>query len=219
MMRLLLLGLLCVRSLAFAADVTNAIAPACDHLMLVPDPQLTRAIEEQKWATGEPVSGNPAALELHGCNDELLDRMVLDAPLARLDPTPLRGTQVSTYLVTEDLTAPAGSYSGPLTILVEVAAHRIKRVDAYMPHNHREPINLALTGKAAWKKIAAGPVDDFLSASCQPQTNAKNNGFTTTYRRYHLTAKGWEVRVRSEPIFWESDEPFPETRHFPEIRR
>jgi hypothetical protein len=210
MMRWLPLGLLCIHSLAFATDASN---PGCDSVTLVLDPRLTPAVVEQRWASGEPSSEVPANLELHGCKGELLDRLPLDAPLARLDHAPLRGTHVPTYLATADLTAPAGSYSGPLTIPVQVIDHQLKRAEATTSDGHLEPINLALTGKAAWKKAAAGTSDDLLSVSCQSQ----GNGFVTFFRRYHLTARGWQVRVRSEPIFWESEGGFPATRRFPGI--
>ena len=107
-----------------------------------------------------------------------------------------------------ELTAPAGSYSGPLT--VQVINHKLKRAEATTPDGRTEPINLPLTGKAAWKKIANGIADDLLSVSCQPQAD----GFVTTFRRYHPTRRGWQVRMRSEPILWESDGEFPKGGRF-----
>lgn len=204
MKRWMLVGLLCLRSLAFAADAD------CDRLTLVLDPRLTPDVMEQLWASGDSASDAPAILELRDCKGEVRDRLPLDAPLARLDSTPLRGTLVPTYLVTEDLTAPAGSYSGPLTLPIEVKNHRLQHVEAATSDGRLETIKLAMTGKAAWKKIANGASDDLLSVSCQPRAG----GFVTFFRRYHLTRRGWQVRARSEPIFWESDGAFPEARRF-----
>jgi hypothetical protein len=212
MMRWILCGLLCIRSLAFAAD---AAIPSCDRLTLVLDSHLTPAIVEQRWASGESSPEAPANLELRGCKGELLDHLTLDAPLARLDQVPLRGTPVRTYLVTVDLTAPAGSYSGPLTIPVQVINHKLKRAEATADNGRFEPINLPLTGKAAWKKVSTGTTDDLLSVNCQPQAD----GFVTTFRRYHPTRRGWEVGIRSEPIFWESDGEFPKDGRFPGIAK
>jgi len=208
MKRWILFGLLCVSSLAFA---TNAVDSGCDRLTLVLDPHLTPAMVKQRWASGESSSEVPAILELHGCKGELLDRMTLDAPLARLDRVPLRRSTARTYFVTVDLTAPMGSYSGPLTIPVQVINHKLKHVEATTSDGRLEPINLAITGKAAWKKIATGAGDDLLSVNCQPQTD----GFITFFRRYHLTRHGWQVRVRTEPIFWESEGEFPKIQSFP----
>jgi len=209
-MRWLLCVLLCVRSLAYAADSGTD----CDHLNLVLDPHLTKAVVDQHWETGESPSKVPAKLELRGCKGELLDHMELDASLARLDNSPLRGTPVPTYLVTVDLTAPAGSYSGPATMPIEVENHKLKLAEATAEDGKHVPITLAMTGKAAWKKVAAGKTDDFLAVNCQPQQVGE---FATSFRRYHLTQHGWQVSVRSEPIFWESDGDFPEASKFPAI--
>ena len=206
------IGLLCIRSFAFAADAADT---GCDHLALVLDPRLTPAVVEQRWASGELSSEAPAKLELRGCKGELLDHLTLDAPLARLDSSALRGTVVRTYLVTMDLTAPAGSYSGPLTVPVQVINHKLKFAEASTSDGRTEPVKLPLTGKAAWKKVANGATDDLLSVSCQPQAN----GFVTSFRRYHPTQRGWQVRMRSEPILWESDGEFPKARRFPSFAR
>lgn len=204
----ILITLLCVRSFAFAADAADR---GCDRLTLVLDPRLTPAVVDQRWASGETSTEAAANLELRGCKGELLDRMQLDASLARLERHPLRGTNVPTYLVTVDLTAPMGSYSGPLTVPVQVINHKLQRADATAPDGRIEPINLPLTGKAAWKKVSIGASDDLLSVNCQPQAD----GFVTTFRRFHSTRRGWQVRTRSEPILWESDGAFPKAGRFP----
>ncbi len=142
---------------------------------------------------------------------QLLDHLILAAPLARLDPTPLRGAPAPTYLVSVDLTAALGSYSGPLTIPVQVINRYLQPAVATMPDGRPEPIHLALTGKAAWKKITIKEVDDLLSVNSQPQ----DGNFMTFYRRYHPTRDGWQVRVRSAPGLWESDSEFPESERFP----
>jgi hypothetical protein len=204
----LLVGLLGVASPAVAAD---AVQVGCNRLELVLDPRLSAGVLEREWATGDDRVEVSAVLQLRGCAGQLLDRVALEAPLARLDPTPLRGTAAPTYLVSVDLTAPVGSYSGPMTMPVQIAKGHLQPVLAATPTGHREPIHLALTGKAAWKKVSAGAVDDFLAVNCQPQ----DDGFVIFYRRYHLTRSGWREHVRSEPGFWESDGEFPETRRFP----
>lgn len=210
--RWILVSLLGLHSLAFAGGLPDKhVAPGCDSLKLVLDARLSPEVMAQEWASGESLSTKPAVLELHGCKGELLDRMILAAPLARLDPSPLRGTQVPTYLVTVDLTAPIGSYSGPLTMPIQLVKHKLKRAKAMTSKGRFEEINLALTGKAAWKKVAVNTGDDFISVRCQPE----GDGFVISYARYHFTLRGWQVRVRSEPGFWESEGEFPDLKHFP----
>lgn len=198
-----------IKSLALAADVVQVLG--CNRLELILDPRLNPSVVQREWTTGNMRMEAPAILELRGCKDQLLDRLTLDAPLARLDPVPIRGIRFPTYLLSVDLTAEAGSYNGPLTFPVQVKNRHLQRVKATTSDGHHEYIHLALTGKAAWKKVPVGNVDNFLSVSCQP----KESGFVIFYRRYHPTRHGWQVRIRSERGFWESDSEFPDIKFFP----
>lgn len=203
-------SLICLLAWASSAFADDSVQIGCLRLALQLDAGLTQDVLEQRWGSGETNSEKSAVLELHGCKGELLDRLELEAPLARLDPIALRGTIVPTYLVSVDLTAPMGSYSGPLTIPVEIVSHHLKRVVASTENKKHEPMNLALTGKAAWKKIAKRGADEFFAVRCQP----KGDGFVTSYYRYYTTRRGWKVSKRSEPGLWESDAEFPDARHF-----
>ena len=78
-------------------------------MRVVLDARLSPDVVEREWGSGNPRSESPATLELVGCEGQLLDRLVLDAPLAQLDPIPIRGAPNPTYLVSTDLTAEAGS--------------------------------------------------------------------------------------------------------------
>jgi hypothetical protein len=203
---LLLVSFGCTAALASAE-----VGIGCKRLQLSLDPPLTPAIVESDWLSGKEHSESPAVLELRGCNGEVLDRLTLQGPLAKLDPKPLRGTLAPTYLVSADLTAEAGSYNGPLTIPVQVIRDHLVPAVARTAKGDTTPIHLALTLKAAWKKVRVNGHDDLLSVSCQPG----NQGFITSYRRYSPTSKGWQVRVRMQPGLWESDGPFPPTSRFP----
>lgn len=206
---LLLIGLFSFNSLAQATD---DIQIGCNRLLLVLAPELTPSVVDLEWTTGESSSKTPAVLELRGCNGQLLDRLVLDAPLARLDPIQLSGAPALSYLLSVDLSQPAGSYNGPLTFPVQIVNNHLKHAVALASDGRLEPINLALTGKAAWKKITIKGVDNFLSVSCQPQ----DKNFVTYYRRYYPTRDGWRVRMRSVPGLWESyDGNFPDINRFP----
>lgn len=205
-------GFLCLLGISSLAPAAYAVEVlGCNRLELILDPRLDPSVVQREWASGHVRVEAPAILELRGCEGQLLDRLTLDAPLARLDPIPIRGTPAPTYLVSVDLTAESGSYNGPLTFPVQVKNQHLQRVEATASDGHNEPIHLALTGKAAWKKITVGSADDFLSVSCQPQ----GGGFVIFYRHYHPTHRGWQVRMRSKPGFWESDSEFPDTQLFP----
>ena len=206
--------LLCGWGLALLAIQAGAARPnavRCEQVALALDPRVTPEVIARDWGTGEPHAEANAALELRGCKDELLDRLELAGPLATLDPTPLRGTVVPTWLVSADLTAPAGSTSGPLTLPVEVVSHRLRVARARGPAGALEPIHLAATGKAAWQRLAVGRADDLLSVSSRPAAGR----FVTTYRRYHAGPHGWTIRERRVDEAWEADGDFPEQRRFP----
>lgn len=203
--------LLCLFGISSTALAASEVRLGCSRFHLLLDARLSPATVEREWASGNPRPEASAVLELRGCKGQLLDRLTLEAPLARLDPAPLRGAPAPTYLVSVDLTAEAGSYNGPLTIPIQVVHNHLMPAVARTPDGRLEPIRLALTGKAAWKKAPVRKVDDLLSVSSQP----KDQGFITFYRRYHPTRRGWQVKIRSEAGMWESDGEFPETRLFP----
>ena len=197
----------------FNALAGGQVGTGCQRLILVLDKSLSAATVDREWASGNTRSGEPAVLELRGCQGELLDRLVLASSLARLYPVALRGTAVPTYLVSADLTAEAGSYNGPLTIPVEIVAGHLQTAVAQRAKGRTEPIRLALTGKAAWQRVKGrNNVDDLLSVSSRPQPP----GFVTDYRRFHPTTQGWRLTQRSAPGLWESDGEFPPIRHFPD---
>lgn len=203
-----MVGLFSINSIALADEF---IQIGCKRLSLVLAPSLSPGVIDREWASGAPRTEAAAVLELRGCKGQLLDQLSLDAPFARLDHIPLRGTPAPSYLVTVDLTDAAGSYNGPLTFPVQRVNKHLQRVVVLADDGRFEPIHLPLTGKAAWKKISRKGIDELLVVSCQPQGNT----FVTYYCRYYPFCDGWRVHTRSSPGLWESDGASPETRFFP----
>jgi hypothetical protein len=193
-----------------AASARTAVR-ACDHLQLALDARITPQTLVQDWGTGAAHEAANAVLELRGCRGELLDRLGLAAPLARIDPQPLRGTPVPTWLVSADLSAGIGSYSGPLTLPVEIVAHRLRVARSRGPAGASAPIHLAATGKAAWRRVVSAHGDDLLSVA----STMDHDAFVTTWRRYRITARGWRWTQRQAPGLWESDADFPDVAQFP----
>ena len=201
-------------SIGACAAVSPAAEPAvdsdCDRPALALDPAITPALVDRAWGSGATRTERPAAIELR-CAGSLADSLPLHAPLARLAPEPLRGVPTPTWLVTEDLTAPAGTTSGPATLLVEVADRHLRFALATTPDGHRQPIVLAATGKAAWRAVRTGGADDYLLVNCQ----AVAGDFMTSYRHYRLTPQGWTVQSLMRHELWESDGGFPPASQFP----
>lgn len=204
----LFLSLVCATSAVFAAQ---DIELGCKHLRVVLDVRLSPDVVEHEWGSGSHRSEVPATLELVGCEGQLLDRFTLQAPLAQLDPVPIRGAPHPTYLVSADLTTESGSYNGPLTIPIQVIRDHLVPAVARFADKHIEPINLALTGKSAWRRVANRNVEYLLLVSCRP----RGQGFVTFYRRYFPSLHEWKVKVRTRDGVWESDGEFPSRNLFP----
>ncbi len=205
----LLLSLLCAASVAFAAPEVKI---GGKRLRVVMDARLTPEIVERDWASGSPRPEAPAALELVGGEGRVLDRLMLAAPLAKLDPAPVRGAPYPTFLVSADLTAEAGSYNGPLTLPVQIIGDHLVATVARVAGQRTEPIRLTASGKAAWQRIPNGKAETLLSVGCKPSIG---QGFVTVYRRYFPSGQGWKVRERTRPGLWESDGDFPARKLFP----
>jgi hypothetical protein len=193
------------------SNAATAAAAPCRPLVLVLAPSLNAAAVEQAWASGEPRDEVPATLEWRRCDGRVIDRLVLDGALARLDPRALRGAPVHSVLVTVDLTAPAGSNSGPLTDVIELRGEHLVRAQAASPDGASIDIRLSATGKAAWRRALRGGRDELLAVSCRPTAG----GFVMRWRRFVATREGWRMVEREAPGFWESDQPFPPEKAFP----
>jgi hypothetical protein len=207
--------LLCLLALFWATPAQAAeVNVGCQRVRVVLDARLTPAVVNRRWASGEDRPEAPATLELLGCQGQQLDRMTLDSPLAKLDPRPVRGAPFPTVLVTVDLTAEFGSYSGPLTMPVQIVDAKLGWATARSAEGIVKPIAVAKTGKAAWKRVLVGKAsEDLLSVSCQPG----EAGFTVSYQRFHPTPLGWVSALRVEAGFWESDASFPASNSFPPV--
>ena len=204
----LLLGLVCAASVAWAEPEVKL---GCQRLRVTLDPRLRPETVESEWASGQPRSEAPATLELVGCDGQVLDRLALAAPLAKIDPEPIRGAPNPTYLVSADLTVEAGSYNGPLTLPIEVVGDHLVAAVARSTDQQTEPIRLAQTGKASWRRVPNGHAEDLLFINCEP----RDQGFVTLYRRYYLWHQKWRVKIRTRAGLWESDGDFPGRRFFP----
>ena len=205
---ILLLLLYCIPGTSAAQSVELG----CKRLYISLDPLLTTDIVNNEWSSGKPRNETPARLELAGCNGQLLDRFVLDSPLAKIDPIPVQGAFYPTYLVSADVTAESGSYNGPLTIPIQIINNRLVPAVAQWPDKSRRPIHLAETLKQSWRRVAHGHIDNFYAFSCWPK---KSGGFKTSFMRYTPFRQGWKVKIRSEDGLWESDNTFPSKKRFP----
>lgn len=208
-----LLSLLPLLSLALTAQAAQHAELGCQRLRIDLDPALTEETVEREWQSGEPRQERPASLQWVGCDGQVLSQLPLAAPLARLDPRPLRGAPHPTFLVSADLTQEAGSYNGPLTTAVEVVSNRLQVVRARPASGKGQsvPLQLTQTLKSSWKRVDDGQAEALLAVRSQPSQGR----FTTTFSRYDVSRGGWRVSARTQAGLWESDGDFPADTAFP----
>lgn len=213
--------------LSSAADGFNG------RLVLLEDKRLTPDLDKLLWESGGPELAlnptdpryklltspplQPAKIRLLNDSSNPVAEMKLERELARIEPVPLHPGH-RTILVTTDLSAGFGSYSGPFTELLDLRQGKFETVTAQNTESSdQQPIRLASTLKTAWKLSPAGnhsnAAEDILEVACRP--NADASAFYITYSRYHWTSHGWIESSRSARGWWEADEAFPPSAAFP----
>ncbi len=216
-----------------SVELTSTSDGFAGRLELLEDTRLTDDLDKLLWASGGPevaldekdprykqlttVPLHNALLRLKDQNGNEIQEIKLEREQARISAESLHPGH-RTILVTTDMSSGFGSYSGPLTELLDVSYGRIDIVSARdAKSGPSETIHLASTLKTAWK-ISPVPGDlgaqkDFLEIACRP--NADASVFYVTYTRYHWNGKEWITIMRKARGFWESDKPFPPADKFP----
>jgi hypothetical protein len=197
------------------------------ELRLVLDSRLTAAVEKKVWGTGtdaanEEIGGAPlrkAAIHLVDSQGKIVQSEELEHPLAKLERVRLYGDQRDTWLVTVDCSAGFGSYSGPVTELLEVRGGRmqwVERLDRATGKTGR--ISLMQSLKTVWQMVPAssGMGKDILEAACRPEgVDANDVKFKLNYARYTLAGNRWVRLAREEEGFSEFEDGFPDRKLFP----
>ncbi len=219
-------------------DLTPAADGFTGRLELLEDPRITPELDKAMWQSGGPEMAldskdsllkqlassplQPAVLRLRDGKGNVIAEKKLRREQARLEVRQLHSGQQS-ILVTTDLSAGFGSYSGPFTEILDLTQGALTSVQARdIATNSRGIIILASTGKRAWRVVpsASGSAGskDILEVACHPKSwGADSNEFLIFYVRYHWNGSEWLVTERKSPGFWEADEHFPALSRFPSI--
>lgn len=160
----------------------------------------------------------PAMLQLVDANGKVLATHRLERPLASLAIAKLYANGRRSYALTVDLSADAGSYSGPYTRFAEPDADGfgwLTADSAGVP----DTITMVSTMKTAWKSVHAAkdPNTELLMVRCRPDLAAPRDSvaFTLTFERFTFDGSRWHLLARSEPGCYEADDPFPPLSKFP----
>ena len=201
------------------------------ELQILKDPRITGAIAKQVWNTGEldveqkdiipsfkdsPVRN--ARIQIVARSGAILDSEDLERPLARIGTAQLYVNAKVSYLLSVDYSAGFGSYSGPITFVVEVSGGRLHWVEAVDASGKRTKLSLMDSLKTAWIIVdASGGGKQILEAACRPTEKTLKTGgdFTITYTRFFFDGMDWYLVSRTVPGFTEFEGGFPSRRHFP----
>lgn len=163
----------------------------------------------------------PAVLRLVDAGGHVVAARTLERPVAELGGAGLygnNGRDRRSYTLTVDLSAGAGSYSGPYTRFVDPDEHGFNwlLVDSA---GVADTLTMVSTLKTRWAILRdqTDPYAQFLMVRCRPDINAPVHSvaFLTTFERITFDGTHWRLHARSEPGCYESDEPFPPRSKFP----
>lgn len=126
-------------------------------------------------------------------------------PLADINKTRLSVAGQPVFLLTEDLSAGWGSYSGPLSRPFTVGKNGFVFVQPQGAPNKNS--GMIRTLKSGWQEVR----DGFLLLTCRPE----KDDFVLTYARIQLVGNRWIYRDRRVQGFWELESPFPDEKLFP----
>lgn len=204
------------------------------YLEMLQDARLTPRLSGILWGTGDiNIDDDPelalfksqppvnAVIQIVDRNGKVRQTKELERPLAKLRPVKLYGDSKLTYLLTVDYSAGFGSYSGPITNLVEVSGGHMQWVKSTMVETGKTgEISLMESLKTTWKIVDApdGRGKQILLALCRPNWSASVNedqDFRTSYARFFFNGAKWLVVERTVKGLSEFDQGFPSRKNFP----
>ena len=203
------------------------------YLELRQDRRLSPKLSGLLWGTGDVnIDDNPelatfkserprdAAIQVVDRAGKVLEVTRLARPLAKLRKVQLYGDSKLTYLLTVDYSAGFGSYSGPITNLVEVKGGHLLWVESIEAKTRRTgKISLMDSLKTIWKLVDApdGKGKQILFAQCRPDWSSVKDDpdFTTTYARIYFDGTTWLTKERTVKGISEFDQGFPSRKYFP----
>lgn len=210
---LLLLGSLCLAGVAQAGGETLVRCfnlPDSRKVCLYEDAWLHQR-KDNFWGSGQELVDDKqqklafASLRILDANDQRIAALRVHR-LADLNKTRLSVAGQPVFMLTEDLSAGFGSYSGPLSRPFTVGKKGFVFVQPESAPN--KDSGMIRTLKSDWKEVR----DGFLLLTCSP--NEKMD-FYLTYARIQLIGNRWVYRERQQKGFWESESPFPGEKFFP----
>jgi hypothetical protein len=168
-----------------------------------------------------------ALLRLLDERGTVIAERVAERPLADLSTMQLHDSTNQarrTYFFTVDLSAGAGSYSGPYTMLAEPTPSGLRWLTATDSlDTHSDTIRLVSTLKSGWRLVprADRRGKDILMVRCRPDFSASTStdppSFQLIFDRFSFEGARWVRHTRIERGYWENEDStsFPPRTKFP----
>jgi hypothetical protein len=219
-------------AIAFLLPLSQRSNGVDGNLELRQDTRLSSKLSSLLWRNGNNIDDDPelamfktapprnAVIQIVDQSGKVLEAKSLERPLAKLRTAHLYGDSRLTYLLTVDYSAGFGSYSGPITNLVEVKNGHLQWVESTETKSGTtRKISLMDSLKTTWKFVdaPAGKGKQILLAQCRPDWSSVKDDpdFRTTYARFYFDGTKWLVIERTEKGLSEFDQGFPSRKHFP----
>jgi hypothetical protein len=203
------------------------------ELRLLVDSRLTPKLRQDMWETSaldvsvgddqqlaafKSVPPRNALVQIVSKDGAVVEAKELERPLVKLTSAKLYGDSRLTYIVTVDYSAGFGSYSGPITFLVEVPDRHLKWIEATDEKTGvKKQISLMTSLKTTWEWINSpdGKGKQILHAACRPTAFGDNHDFTISYTRFYFDGTKWIELSRSRKGYSDFEDGFPERNQFP----
>jgi hypothetical protein len=160
----------------------------------------------------------PAILQLVGTQGNDLGHLTLERATATLSPMPV-SRRDTVLAVTVDLSADAGSYSGPVVRFIGAKGGRLAWTQTADGNGTTADLALVTTLKTGWRLDPNASRAEILLVACRPDlsepASTTNAPFVVTYSRVYESDGGWRRVDRRVAGFWENDGDFPARSLFP----
>jgi hypothetical protein len=204
------------------ARLTAAARPAIVDAYTRGEPPCTTHVPETTELCAAP-QRHPvrmAAVRLVGPTGNELSRLTLERATAELSRLAV-SRRDSVIAVRVDLSADAGSYSGPIVRFLDVSGPLLAWTQVLSDSTGRSSdLVLPTTLKTGWRADNTSDDPKIFLVACRPDFDRPSStdrdvAFAITYSRLYRTNGQWHRVDRRVPGFWESDGPFPAGSLFP----
>ena len=194
------------------ARITPALQRVMEPFGGDPEGSLEKSDPHYREFSARPLRNGELLLQT--ADGTVIGRTINERPFAQIEPAPLHGLSIPTFLYMVDYSIGMGGFNGPMSVLLAPVTQGLAPLQATSDRRgSSETIGLPSTMHASWQIVPArnGGTEEIEQATCSPSVSETNTLILRTYR-YH--DGHWSVAARSGGACADL-EVFPERRLFP----